>query len=224
VTGAGGSAGKRAADKTAGAAGAEENGESAGAGEGGKGEGGAGTAGMGEGGAPSHVRFCGRLATPVGLASTVAVDFDFATAADCRVAGIPFLYVLPSGNQRADFLNQLSTFNYALWGCPDTEPPLDFALIYEEGLSSDPRPITTADLDALIEDYLAVAKPRLSLSQSELADLDAALRALAEGVTSTESTAYSRNNCDAAAGAAGAAGDAGGAGAGGGGAGGEGGA
>jgi hypothetical protein len=155
------------------------------------------------------VAFCGRLLDAVGLAGFVALDFDFASAEDCRVAGIPFLYVLESSNERATFLNQLASFNYALWGCTGAAPPDEFALIYTPGLAEDPRPITSADIDALIEDYLAVAKPRLSLSQRELLGLSAQLHELAGTVMSVESSGYSRSNCDEAAGAGGA--DAGGA-------------
>jgi hypothetical protein len=141
------------------------------------------------------------------LASSVAVDFDFASAADCRVAGIPFLYVLPTSNERETFLNNLTSFDYALWGCGGAAPPTDFALLYAPGLTEDPRPVTTADVDALIEDYLAVAKPRLTLSQNEIDELDRALHVLAKQVVTLKSSAYSRSNCSSAGGAAGAAGE-----------------
>lgn len=160
-----------------------------------------------------HLRFCSRLTTPVAYASVVAVDFDFAVAADCRVAGIPFLYVLDASNERAAFLNRLTAFNYALWGCADSAPPETFALIYEEGLSEDPRPITSADIDALIETYLAVTTPRLTLSSREIEAIDASLRALSRTIMSVESADYSRSTCGSSGGAGGAAGEAGAAGA-----------
>jgi hypothetical protein len=153
--------------------------------------------------------FCGRLRMPEAYAGIVAVDFDFAVAADCRISGIPFLYVLPESNERATFLNRLTSFNYALWGCANSVPPESFALIYEEGLVGNSDPVTTADIDALIEVYLAVATPRLSLSRGEIAGLDATLHALSRQVMSVESNEYSRSSCDGQGGAGGEAGAAG---------------
>jgi uncharacterized membrane protein YgcG len=166
---------------------------------GGRGDGGA--AGL----ATEAISFCSRLGTPEVLAGVVAIDFDFASAEDCRVAGIPFLYVLENSNERAAFLNGLEVFNYALWGCTSV-PPSHFALVYQAGLLEDPRPITSADVDALIEDYLLVATPRLGLSKAEIRSLDSSLHALAEEVVGETSSEYSRSNCDGAGGAGGSAG------------------
>jgi hypothetical protein len=159
------------------------------------------------------LRFCSRLSTPVAYASVVAVDFDLAVDADCRVAELLHLYVLRASYERPAFLNRLTSFNFALWGCEETAPPEAFALIYEEGLLEDPRPITSADIDALIEIYLAVATPRLTLSQREIEAVDASLHALSRTIMSVESAEYSRSNCDGQGGAGGAAGAAGAAGA-----------
>ena len=109
------------------------------------------------------------------------------------------------------FLNQLQSFNYALWGCTSS-PPTQFALIYEEGLVEDPRPITSADTAALIEDYLAIVEPRLSLSQREVDAVRAALSELATGVIGVDSSEYSRGECNGGAGGEGGSGGAGGAG------------
>ncbi len=146
---------------------------------------------------------------PEAFAGIVAVDFDLAVATDCRISGIPFLYVLPESNERVAFLNRLTAFNYALWGCANSVPPERFALIYEEGLADDPRPITSADIDALIEVYLAVTTPRLSLSRREIESLDATLHALSTRVTSVESNEYSRMDCGGEGGAGGEGGGAG---------------
>jgi hypothetical protein len=173
----------------------------------------------GEGGdeAGPPIGFCGRLRNATSLAGAVAVEFDTRTAADCRVAGIPWLYVLATTNERATFLNELFRFNLALWGCTSV-PPTEFKLIYQPGLVSDPRPITAGDAALLIEHYLAIVTPLLGLSQPEIVSLTEALRRLSSTVVSEPSLGYSRSSCTTGGGGAGGEGgssDAGSAGAGG---------
>jgi hypothetical protein len=111
-------------------------------------------------------------------------------------------------DQRDVFLNDLLRFNLALWGCAPA--PTEFGLVYWDGLPSNAPPITSADAEVLIEDYLTVATPILSLSPDEIDGLTATLRWLASEQV-VESSDLSRSTCElpGAGGAAGAAGEAG---------------
>jgi hypothetical protein len=165
------------------------------AGEAARGDGSGGSSGASTG-------FCARLTSATSLAGSVALDFDILTAnTDCRVAGIPWLYVYtPDGTyQRVAFLNELATFNRALWGC-SSRPPTQFSLFYEQGLSVDTRPITTGDVNALIEDYMTVATRDLHLSPREATAVEAKLVELSKGVITLDTNDFSRSNCVGGAG------------------------
>jgi len=173
-----------------------------------------GSAGAG-GTPPEPVSFCDRLSGEQALAGEIALEFDLVVQSDCRVSGFSLLYVTTEGNMRADFLNELVRFNMRLWGCTGSSPD-EFGLIYLAGLGESAEPLSSADVDTLIDDYLEVATPRLMLSQSEIAGLEAQLAWLAAelvGVESmdAESAEYTRSKCGSgAAGAGGAGGEAGG--------------
>ena len=163
------------------------------------------TSGGGEAGGPSEfVDFCERLSGVSTLAGRVALEFDIFTQYDCRVWDIPSLYLYD--NARDVFLNDLLQFNLALWGC--TPAPRQFGLVYWDGLSASAPPLTTADAEVLIEDYLAVATPILSLSSDEIEGITATLIDLARERV-IESDELSRSTCPPG-GTAGAGGEAGG--------------
>jgi hypothetical protein len=115
------------------------------------------------------------------------------------------VYTTDGTYQRASFLNELLRFNLALWGCA-SKPPTTFSLIYEQGLLEDPRPITSADARALIEDYLIVATRDLQLSPAEASAVEAKLLELSASVVTLESQDFSRSNCSEGAGGEGGAG------------------
>jgi hypothetical protein len=200
----GGSGGTSSAGQSANPGGAAgDPGDSGSAGEAARG----GVSGNG-GSSGASIAFCSRLPNSSALAGTVAVDFDVRIAdLDCRVAGIPWLYVYtPDGTyQRVAFLNELTRFNRALWGCTST-PPTEFSLLYEQGLTVDTRPITTADVNALIEDYMLVATRNLQLSPLEATTVEAKLMELSKTVITLESDTFSRSNCAGGAGGDGGAG------------------
>ena len=167
----------------------------------------ASTSGGGEGGGPPEaIDFCGRLTGTSVLAGNVALEYELRSSYDCRVWNVANLYI--DTNARDVFLNDLMRFNLALWGCATA--PTEFGLVYWEGLSVTAPPITSADAEVLIEDYLAVATPILSLSGAEVDGLTAMLRWLASEPV-LESSELSRYTCEVpgAGGAAGAAGEAG---------------
>jgi hypothetical protein len=115
----------------------------------------------------------------------------------------------PDGTyQRVAFLNELARFNRALWGCT-SKPPTAFSLLYEQGLSVDTRPVTTADVSALIEDYMTVAERDLHLSPLEATNVEAKLVELSASVITLESDTFSRSSCTGAGGEGGLGGESG---------------
>ena len=207
---------------TGGAGGTGASGGSGGSGSGGTGSGGttgpasggsggsptaASTSGGGEGGGPPEsIDFCGRLTGTSVLAGNVAFEYELRSSYDCRVWNVANLYI--NTDARDVFLNDLMRFNLELWGCAPA--PTQFDLVYWDGLSLNAPRITSADAEVLIEDYLAVATPMLSLSGAEVDALTATLRWLASARV-LESSELSRSTCEdsGAGGAAGAAGGAG---------------
>jgi hypothetical protein len=176
-----------------------------------------GTGGMssdaaGEGGAagavdagskpPDPLSICIRLGTNATLDDEiVTLDADYAFDGDCRISWVSSLY---TDAQRYVFLNQLSAFNYQLWGCPGTVPPTGFGLIYE------PHPLTQSDANALIDSYVSVATADLVLTSGEIAGLRAWLGWLSEPLlVSPDPGGFSQANCTT--GAEGGAGGEGGA-------------
>ena len=145
-------------------------------------------------GPPELVDICVRLTNPTGLAGTLALEFDLAVDQDCRIQKFLYLYALATGDARSNFLNALARFNLSLWGC-GAAPPSQFLLIYLAGLTEDVPPLTQADADALIEDYLAAVSLRLGLSPEEADSQRAYLQWLASGIVSDEVTGYTRSIC-----------------------------
>jgi hypothetical protein len=137
---------------------------------------------------------CVRLQTPSVLSFDVTRTYDHTVYADCRVKWVANLYL--DVDQREVFLNNLLAWNMRFWGC--TPPPPDnFALIFK------PAPLTSADADALIDDYIDVATQALGLSAPEITEMRAGLRKLAQSTISTVSSEYSSSQCAPDAGAEG---------------------
>lgn len=158
------------------------------------------------GGPPEAIDFCGRLSGTSTLAGRVALEYELLSSFDCRVWDVASLYL--NVEARDVFLNDLIRFNLALWGCATA--PTEFGLVYWEALSPNAPPITSADVDVLVEDYLAVATPILSLSRDEIEGLTSVMRWLASERV-LESSELSRSTCEqpGAGGAAGAGGEGG---------------
>jgi len=148
---------------------------------------------LGEG-PPEVVDICVRLTNAQGLAGALAVEFDTALDQDCRVSRFLFLYVLEASYERAAFLNALTRFNLAIWGC-SAALPREFDLIYLDGLAEDMLPVTPADVGVLIEDYLATTNLRLGLSPEEESGVRAYLEWLSRSVVSEQAEGYSRSTC-----------------------------
>ncbi|HEY1534876.1 MAG TPA: hypothetical protein VGF76_12685, partial [Polyangiaceae bacterium] len=132
--------------------------------------------------------FCPRLMTPAVLAYSLALAYDHAVFADCRVKWVTSLYL--QAGARSDFLNSLDAWSQRLWGC--LPPPVaNFALIYQTA------PLTSADAAALIDDYMAVAIDLLTLSSAESQAMRAALGRLSQQTIAQDSPSYSHSTCDA---------------------------
>jgi hypothetical protein len=129
------------------------------------------------------------------LTFDVTLGYESALIADCRVNWVTTLYFDSSIglNERDVFLNNLILWNLELWGCNATAPS-SFALIHR------PVPLTSADARALIDDYVAVATDRLSMSPPEIAEMRALLTRLSEPVVEEVSDEYSNPDCAGGAG------------------------
>jgi hypothetical protein len=160
-------------------------------------QGGAGDGGSegGSGGAddePDRLSICLRLQQSGRLAINVALAYEDALIADCRVNWTTILYFDSSIglNERDVFLNNLTVWNSELWGCTNTAPT-SFALIHR------PAPLTSADAQALIDDYVEVATNLLSMSPPEISEMRALLGRLSQPVIEEVSDDYSNPDCGA---------------------------
>jgi hypothetical protein len=186
----GGAAGEAGADTHTGGSG----GTSAG-GEGG----GGGTVGDGR----EQLELCVRLAQPGPNATAVDMAYTTAVTLDCRVK-----WIMPKGQDLADFQNQVLRFNYAFWGCPQWPPVDAFALVF--GMPT----LSQGDANLLIGHYLKAAQDKLDLSPVERETMQAALVRLSKPLIMDASLEPSKSVCPVNMGGTGGA-DAGGAGAGG---------
>jgi hypothetical protein len=170
------------------------------------------TAGAGGAGIPEQLSLCTRLGdfnNATNLDLYVTLDFENAFAADCRINWVFSLYYDSATqlNQRYDFLNQLLAFNFELWGCFGSPPPDSFDLIYK------PHPLSRADRDLLIDEYVAVATDDLSMSPNEVAAMREWLVYLSDPlIISPDPGGFSQPNCSTKGGAGGEGGEAGAAG------------
>jgi hypothetical protein len=155
----------------------------------------------------TQIAICPRLVTPdrpdlTTQFSELAKAHMRAVLRECRVRDS--VATLPS---IPDWLNALNTFGWELFGC-STKSPTTFALVGE-------RPgYSRADVELLIEIYVATVDAQLGLTVSEEREVEALLTALSSSVVTSESDEYSYSTCSDA-GAAGAAGVSGAGGAGG---------
>ncbi|HEX5098291.1 MAG TPA: hypothetical protein VFV94_02275, partial [Polyangiaceae bacterium] len=120
---------------------------------------------------------------------------------------VRLLYLDPDTglDKRVAFLNQLIAFSTNLWGCLGSTPPHSFDLVWKL------TPLSAADVELLIDDYIAAASAPLMLSPGETEDLRALLNRLAEPyLMDPDPGGLSNSRCETgAAGAAGAGGQAG---------------
>ncbi len=212
TTGSGGTTAVDAGSGGAGKGGASEGGTSgAGAtsGSGGAQGGNAALAGSdglgaaGAGGQSNQLSICLRLSGKTALDIEVTNDFQNTFVVDCRINWTYYLYENPATglDEQSTFANHLLAFNYALWGCLDSPPPTRFELIYED------EPLTLADAGALIDAYMSVAGPDLSLSTPEAEAMRAALERLSQPLlVSPDPGGFSQPHCGGAGGNGGAAG------------------
>jgi hypothetical protein len=186
-TGQGGTAtgkgGKSATGGTGGSSGAPEGGAGDGGSDGGSGGGGDG---------PDQLSICLRLQQSARLAINVALGYEDAMIADCRVNWTTILYFDSSIglNERDVFLNNLTVWNSQLWGCTNVVPE-SFALIHGSA------PLTSADAEALIDDYVEVATNLLSMSPPEISEMRDLLGRLSQSVIEEVSDDYSNPDCGA---------------------------
>jgi hypothetical protein len=171
-----------------------------------------GEAGGGDAGAPGELPLCARLGSSVSvLLEYVAEDFENAFCADCRVNWVYSLCIYdPNENEtvamqkRIAYLNQLSSFSYALWGCLGSEPPTSF------GLLDQPKPLSLDDANALIDEYVAVATKDLSMSPDEIEKMRGQLVPLSQTLLiSPDPGGFSQPNCSATGGTGGEGGQSG---------------
>lgn len=169
-----------------------------------------GLAGEGSGatGGITQLDLCVRLSSqPSTIAWDVSRAFEISVNTDCRINWVRLLYLDPDIglDKRVPFLNQLITFSTNLWGCLGSTPPQSFDLVWKL------TPLSAADIELLIDDYIAAASGPLTLSPGETRDLRALLNRLAEPYRmEPDPGGLSNSRCElGAAGAAGAGGQAG---------------
>ena len=138
-----------------------------------------GLAGEGTGatGGSTQLEVCVRLSTqPSTIAWDVSRAFEISVNTDCRINWVRLLYLDPDIglDKRNAFLNRLIAFSTNLWGCFGSTPPQSFDLIWKL------TPLSAADVELLIDDYIAAASDPLALSPGETTELRAILNRLAE--------------------------------------------
>jgi hypothetical protein len=212
----GGSGGSGARDGEAGATAGGSSGGGTSAGGAGGAQGGstalagaAGAASAGAGGQSNQLSVCARLSGTSNLSIVVTNDFQDAVVRDCNINWLFYLYYDPAHgiDHLQDFMNQVAHFSLGLWGCSDGVAPTTFELVYGT------PPLTPADASAVIDAYVGVAEPDLSLSPPERDAMRAVLERLSEPlVVSSELGVFSHSNCAGGAGGQGGVGGQGGSG------------
>lgn len=191
-TGGGGSSPTHAGENgvTGGAAGAHDFGGQTGAGASGGvpgsgGEPASGEAGSGGSAGLEPLAICMRLTSPAADALYVNSLYWQATTHDCRISWVSRLY----RDEVDTFLNWFLRWSLAFWGCPGTEPPENFGLMYVE------MPATSADTEILIDYYMDAAISTLEPSPDELDAMRRHLERLAQRVIERETDELSNSTC-----------------------------